>query len=199
MRSTPLPIWTAAIPTPPAAANTSSHSPAQQEVLRIFVNYGFKVYAHRLAASRDPQAPHNSSCTLWKALYSIVILSSISHLLEIMGSFGTYRRPGRTKAHLVEAVPDVTSQRFALQKHPVQSQTHGRQAYTGPLGAQQLRFRQTQHPTRTDVGVGPDIFPGTAISVVGFWLNIVSMCVRSGNAHVEKVEPGAMNIDQDVI
>jgi hypothetical protein len=41
--NTPLPIWTAAIPTPPAAANTSSHSPVEQEVLRIFVNYGFAV------------------------------------------------------------------------------------------------------------------------------------------------------------
>jgi hypothetical protein len=81
----------------------------------------------------------------------------------------------------------------------VQPQTHGRQAYAGSLGAQQLRFRQTQHPARTDAGAGLDIFPGTAISVVGFWLNIVSVCVRSGNAHVEKVEPGAMNIDQDVI
>ena len=33
--SIPLPIWTAAIPTPPAAANTSNHSPVWQEVLRI--------------------------------------------------------------------------------------------------------------------------------------------------------------------
>jgi hypothetical protein len=136
---------------------------------------------------------------LWRALYNIVILSSIGHLLEIMGSFGTYRRPGRTKAHLVEVVPDVTSQRFVLQKHPVQPQTHGRQAYTGSLGAQQLQFRQTRHPAQTDAGVGLDIFPGTAISVVGFWFNIVSVCVHSGNAHVEKVESGAMNIDQDVI
>jgi hypothetical protein len=101
-------------------------------------------------------------------LYNIVILSSISYLLEIMASFGTYRHPGRTKVHLVEAVPHVALQRFALQKLPVQPQIHGRQAYTGSLEAQQLRFRQTQHPARTDAGVGLDIFPGTAISVVGF-------------------------------
>jgi hypothetical protein len=92
----------------------------------------------------------------------------------------------------------VASQRFALQKHPVQLQTHGRQAYTGSLGAQQLRFRQTQHQARTDAGVGLDTFPETAKSVVGFWFNIVSVSVRSGNAHVEKVKPSAMNIDQDV-
>jgi hypothetical protein len=189
MRSTPLPIWTAAIPTPPAAASTSSHSPAQQEVLRIFVNTDLKCYAHRLVASRDLQAPRNSSCTLWRALYNIVILSSIDHLLEIMGSFGTHRRPGRTKAHLVEAVPDVASQRFALQKHPVKPQTHDRQAYAGSLGAQQPRFRQTQHPARTDAGVGLDIFPGTAISVVGFWLNIVSGVSATGTRTSKKLSP----------
>ena len=127
----------------------------------------------------------------------------MGHLLENHRLFGTYQHPGRTKAHLVEAVLDVASQRFALQKHPVQPQTPGRQAYTGSLEAQQLRFRRTQHPARTDAGVGLDIFPGTAISVVGFWLNIVSVCAGIGNTavntHVEKVEPGAMDIDQDVI
>jgi len=128
----------------------------------------------------------------------VVILPSIGHLQGNMGSFGTYRRPGRTKAHVVEAVPDLASQRFALHKHPVQPQRHGRQAYIGSLGAPQLRFRQTQHQVRTDAGVGLDIFPGTAVSVV-VWINTVSVCVRSGNAHVKKVEPGAMNIDQDVI
>jgi len=99
-----------------------------------------------------------------------------------MGFLGTYRHPGRTKVHLAEAVPDAASQRFALQKHPVKPQTHGRQAYTGSHGAQQLRIRQTRHRARTDGGVGLDIFPGTAISVVGFWLNIVSVYyVRTGS------------------
>lgn len=164
MCSTPLPIWTAAIPTPPAAANTISHSPSQQEFLRIFVNYKFQGL---IRTSLQLRATYKRLITRRVRYGEPCIIQLFSHLLEIMG-FGTYRRPGRTKGHLVEAVPDVVSQRFALHKHPVQPQTHGRPAYTGSLGGQQLRFQQTQHPSRTDAGAGLDIFPGTARSVVGF-------------------------------
>ncbi len=58
----------------------------------------------------------------------------MDHLLEILGSIGTYLRPGQTKAHLGEAAPGLASQRFALHKHPEKPQTHGHQACTGTLG-----------------------------------------------------------------
>jgi hypothetical protein len=166
MRSTPLPIWMAAIPTPPAAANTSNHSPAQQEFFEDLCQLKSQGV---MRTGLQLRATHKRLVTR-RIRYGEPCMSLISHLPEITGSFGTYLRPGRTKAHLVEAVPDVASQRFALHKHPVQPRTHGRQAYTGSLGTQQLRFRQTQHPARTGAGAGLDIFPGTAISVVGCWL-----------------------------
>jgi hypothetical protein len=74
----------------------------------------------------------------------------------------------------------------------------------GSLGTQQLRSRQIRHPTRTDAGVGLDIFPGTAISVFLVKYRVsISVCMSAagwdGNAHVEKVEPSTVHVDQDVV
>jgi hypothetical protein len=108
--STPLPIWTAAIPTPPAAANTSSHSPVCQEVLRIFVNDGFSMRTglqfcatyKRLVTRR---VCYIEPCTVY--LYQLSI-RRISRAL-----MGTYQHPARTKGYPVEASHHLASQRLA--------------------------------------------------------------------------------------
>jgi hypothetical protein len=67
----------------------------------------------------------------------------------------------------------------------------------GSLAAQQLQFQQTRRPIRTDAGVVSDIFPGTVISIL-----MSDVCGRAhgmGKMHVEKVEPGAVHVDQKII